>query len=89
MVNEIEDKSKDTKNDKKKKSIWYTILHIQTLNEEEYLHLIRRLTYFIGGGFAVSFLIFIILAYLGGLNKVINIVESANLTLYFLEMNYV
>ena len=84
MVNEIEDKSKDTKNDKKKKSIWYTILHIQTLNEEEYLHLIRRLTYFIGGGFAVSFLIFIILAYLGGLNKVINIVESANLTLYFL-----
>ncbi|ASI14297.1 membrane protein [Candidatus Mancarchaeum acidiphilum] len=74
----------ESKNKKDKKSIWYTILHIQNLNEDDYLHLVKRLMYFVGAGFVASFLIFFVIAYIGGIGRVSNIILSSNVGLYIL-----
>lgn len=69
---------------KNEKSIWYTILHIHNLNEDEYLNLVKRITKYIGLVLLASFVVFLIIAYFGGIDKVINIIESANPYFYLL-----
>ncbi|MGC8585990.1 MAG: lysylphosphatidylglycerol synthase transmembrane domain-containing protein [Candidatus Micrarchaeia archaeon] len=70
--------------DTKKKSIWYTITHIQRLNRKEYIKLIRRVTAFIMVAFVASFLVFFGIAWFGGISKVTHIIETSNLYIYSL-----
>jgi uncharacterized protein (TIRG00374 family) len=69
---------------KKQKSVWYTITHISRLNKKEYVHLIRRITVFIIIAFAASFLVFFGIAWFGGINKVLTIMATSNLSIYAL-----
>jgi uncharacterized protein (TIRG00374 family) len=68
----------------KKRSFWYSITHQTTLNREEYLKLARRVAMFVGGGFAASLIVFIIIAWVGGLGQVIKVIASARLDIYAL-----
>ncbi|MCL4404626.1 PAM68 family protein, partial [Candidatus Marsarchaeota archaeon] len=69
---------------KKKASIWYTITNISELSRKEYIKLIRRVALFVGIGFIASFIVFFVIAVLGGLSNVIQTIESANPYLYLL-----
>jgi uncharacterized protein (TIRG00374 family) len=67
-----------------KKSFWYSITHTKTLSEHEYKSMVRKVSLFVGAGFLGSFIVFLALAYLGGINKVIGIILGSNLLLYSL-----
>ena len=69
---------------KKKESFWYAVAHQEHLNKRGYIKLVRRVYLFIGGGFAVSLAVFIILALIGGIDKVIDIILSSRLYIYAL-----
>ncbi|OJT94463.1 hypothetical protein Micr_00033 [Candidatus Micrarchaeum sp.] len=69
---------------KKKSSIWYTITNVNELNKEEYLKLIKRVSLFVGLGFVASFIVFFVIALLGGIGNVIKTMENANPFYYFL-----
>jgi len=61
-----------------KTSIWDQITNVKEMSREEYLKLVRRIGLFVIIGFAVSFAVFLGLALLGGVGKVIGIIASAN-----------
>ncbi len=68
----------------KKKSFWYAITHQDKLDRKGYLQLARKASLFVGAGFGVSLVVFIIIALIGGIGKVISIIISANLYIYLL-----
>ncbi|MCL4372208.1 flippase-like domain-containing protein [Candidatus Marsarchaeota archaeon] len=68
----------------KNKSIWFTITNINSLSRKEYIKLIRRVAFFVGLGFIASFAVFIVIAVIGGIGHVFNIILSANMELYLL-----
>ncbi|MGC8652318.1 MAG: lysylphosphatidylglycerol synthase transmembrane domain-containing protein [Candidatus Micrarchaeia archaeon] len=69
---------------REQKSIWYTITHISKLDKNEYVRLIRRITFFIVIGFVASFLVFFGIAWFGGISKVLDIIATANPYIYLL-----
>lgn len=69
---------------KRKKSFWYSITHTKSLSPKEYRGMVRKVSLFVAAGFLGSFIVFIALAYLGGINKVIGIMFGSNLLLYSL-----
>ena len=62
----------------KKTSIWYQIANTKEMDRDEYLKLVRRIGLFVIIGFIVSFAVFLGLALVGGIGKVINIIATAN-----------
>jgi glycosyltransferase 2 family protein len=74
-----------TNNEKpKKKSLWYNITHVKSLNEQEYFKLVRAVSIFVAAAFAVSVAVYIIIAYVGGIGKVFETIAHANLYLFAL-----
>jgi uncharacterized protein (TIRG00374 family) len=69
---------------KKKGSIWYTITNVNELSRAEYLKLIRRVALFVGLGFVASFVVFFVIAILGGIGNVVKTIENANPYFYLL-----
>ena len=69
---------------KKKGSIWYTITNVNELDKKEYLELIRRVALFVGLGFVASFIVFFVIALLGGIGNVVKTIEDANPLFYSL-----
>ncbi len=68
----------------KRKSIWFAITNISELNRDEYIKMIRRVAFFVGLGFVASFIVFIVIALIGGIGNVFHIILSSNLYLYLL-----
>ena len=69
---------------KQKKSLWYSITHVNKLNRKEYVDLIHRVTLFIVLGFLASVLVFAAIAIFGGVGKVLYTIDHANLLIYSL-----
>ena len=67
---------------KKKSSIWYTITNVNELNKEEYLKLIKRVSLFVGLGFVASFIVFFVIALLGGIG---NVIKTMHITILLLR----
>ncbi len=67
-----------------KKSVWYIITHKQKMDRKEYLNLVHRVSIFVALGFIASFIVFFIIALIGGLGRVVNLVLSSNLYIYSL-----
>jgi uncharacterized membrane protein YbhN (UPF0104 family) len=68
----------------KKQSVWYMITHTGELDKEEYMKLVKGATWFVGLGFAASFAVFIIIAFIGGIGTVVRTILDSNLYIYLL-----
>ena len=76
--------------DKKKKvSIWYTITHAKSMSEAEYKRLVNRVMGFVAVSLVFSVIVFGVIAWLGGANKVAAIIASADLWLFGLAFVFV
>ena len=72
------------KKEEKKKGLWWQLTHTTSLTQEEYKGMIRKISLFIGAFFLLSVVVFLIIAWIGGINQVVYTIESANLWLYAL-----
>ena len=72
-----------------KKSFWYTAVHRKTMSPEEYKKSVNKVITIVLLVFAVSFVVFLAIAFLGGITNVISIMEHSNLELYGLAFFFV
>ena len=70
----------------KEGSIWYTITHIEELDREKYLKLVRGVAVFVGLAMIVSLAVFVVIAFLGGIGNVVRVILSMNLSLFALGL---
>ena len=70
----------------KEGSIWYTITHIEELDREKYLKLVRGVAVFVGLAMIVSLAVFAVIAFLGGIGNVVRVILSMNLSLFALGL---
>ena len=68
----------------KEESVWHAITHPHNIGKEQYRKLIHRARLFVGGGLLLSIAVFLILAWLGGINKVVDTILSSNPYFYAL-----
>ncbi len=68
----------------KEESVWHAITHPRNIGNEQYRRLIHKARLFVGGGLLVSICVFFVLAWLGGINTVIDKMLSANPFLYLM-----
>jgi uncharacterized protein (TIRG00374 family) len=66
----------------KKKSFWYGITHQTKLDKKSYLKLVRRISLFVGIGFAASLAVFFGIAIFGGFQNVLGTITHAKLYIY-------
>ncbi|MCL5430993.1 MAG: flippase-like domain-containing protein [Candidatus Marsarchaeota archaeon] len=74
---------------KKQASIWYTITHARSMSEAEYKKLVNRVMGFVAVSLVFSIIVFGVIAWLGGANKVVAIIASADLWLFGLAFVFV
>ncbi len=67
---------------KRRESVWYAITHPRKLGSVEYLRLINRVRIFVAAGLLISIFVFLVLAWLGGINKVVDTILSSDFYLY-------
>ncbi len=65
-----------------KKSFWYSITHQTKLDKASYLRLVRRISVFVGIGFAASIAVFAGIAIFGGFTNVLGVISHAKLDIY-------
>ncbi|MCL5099535.1 MAG: flippase-like domain-containing protein [Candidatus Marsarchaeota archaeon] len=70
----------------KKGSIWYTIAHIEELDRDKYINLVRGVAVFVGAAILVSLAVFVVIAWIGGIGNVVNIILRMNLYLFSLGL---
>ncbi len=71
---------------KKKKSLWYSVTHQEELDKEGYLKLIRSVSIFVAAALIVSALVFVVIAFAGGISKVVHVILSADIYVYLLAI---
>ncbi len=74
---------------KKKKSLWYSITESKNLNEKEYMKNINRVSIFIAAAFGVSFAVFMVIAWIGGIGMVFGAILKSKLDIYSLSFLFV
>ncbi|MGI0133433.1 MAG: lysylphosphatidylglycerol synthase transmembrane domain-containing protein, partial [Candidatus Micrarchaeaceae archaeon] len=67
---------------RKKASIWSTITKLKGVDREGYLKLIKRIRIFVTLAFIASAIVFIAIAFVGGIQNVVGIILSANLAIF-------
>ncbi|MCW6159906.1 MAG: flippase-like domain-containing protein [Candidatus Micrarchaeales archaeon] len=72
-----------------KESFWYTAVHRKTVSSEEYKKSVNKVITIVLLVFAVSFVVFLAIAVLGGITNVISIMTHSNLELYGLAFLFV
>lgn len=73
----------------KKRSFWYSITKVTNPTEEEYTKNINKVSLFIGLAFIVSFVVFMIIAWIGGIGNVFKTILDSNLEIYSLAFFFV
>lgn len=73
----------------KKKSLWYSITESKNVTEKEYMKNMNRISMFIAVAFGVSFAVFIVIAWIGGINTVIDTILGSKLDIYSLAFLFV
>jgi uncharacterized protein (TIRG00374 family) len=68
----------------RKRSFWFTITHTKSMTAEEYKGTINKVVTTVGIVFLISLLVFLAIAFLGGIGKVVGTILSSNLYLYSL-----
>ncbi len=74
---------------KKNPSFWYSITKATNPTEKEWKKNINKISLFIGIAIAVSFVVFIVIALIGGIGKVFTIILNSNLAIYLLSFFFV
>ncbi len=65
-------------------SIWAALKNPRSITSENYMKLIRRARIIVGVGLVGSIIVFLVLAWLGGISNVVNTILSSNLMLFAL-----
>jgi conserved hypothetical protein len=69
---------------KKRSGFWKSFTDTGNMTKREYISRINTISIFVALAFLISIAVFVIIAWIGGIDKVIGIIEAANLWIYLL-----